>query len=287
MGGVDIIYYLCIIYSDRPMEIVDPHNHNNQALKPDRFVMLSDTNTSYGHHAPEAALYMIPVSISDAPIDSVLPRKVIDLVQNIRHFIVENIRTSRRFLKRCSRDVDIDSLSFSELNGHTRPEDISGFLQPLRRGEPVGVMSEAGCPGVADPGADVVAIAQREGFKVVPLVGPSSILMSLMASGFNGQNFCFTGYLPIESNARIRRIKEMEADSAAHDTTYIFIETPYRNAKLLECLGTTLRPDTLVCVASGITDTERESILTRTAAYWSKHSGDIEKIPTIFLIHRR
>ncbi len=268
------------------MEIASQHNHNNEALRPERFVMLSDTAASCEKHSLHAALYMIPVNISDAPLGDVLPPNVVEIALNIKHFIVENVRTARRFLKRCSREVDIDSLTFFELNGHTRPEDIAGFLEPLRHGQPMGVMSEAGCPGVADPGADVVAIAQREGMRVVPLVGPSSILMSLMASGFNGQNFCFTGYLPIEASARIRRIKEMESDSAAHNTTYIFIETPYRNSRLIECLSRTLRPDTMVCVASGITDPQTENILTRPAKYWASHAAGYDKIPAIFLIHR-
>ncbi len=144
----------------------------------------------------EAALYLIPVMLSDEPLERVLPSYNWDVVRGIKHFIVENERSARRFLKKCDRNIDINELSFRVLDEHTRPEEIVGYLDPLADGMPVGVISEAGCPAIADPGADVVAMAQSRGYKVVPLVGPSSILMSLMASGFNGQSFAFLGYLP-------------------------------------------------------------------------------------------
>ena len=151
------------------------------------------------------ALYLIPVTLSDVPLSQVLPATNIDVVRGIRHFIVENVRSARRFIKKCDRDIDIDGLTFCELNRHTDPNDIASYLAPLENGEPMGIISEAGCPAIADPGADVVAIAQRRGLHVVPLVGPSSILMGLMASGFNGQSFAFLGYLPIEASARVRK----------------------------------------------------------------------------------
>lgn len=232
-----------------------------------------------------AALYLIPVNISDAPLHDVLPDGNSVLLKGIRHFIVENVRTARRFLKRIDPAFDIASTTFYELNRHTDPAEVSSFLDALRKGEPVGVMSEAGCPAVADPGALAVSIAQREGLKVVPLVGPSSILMALMASGFNGQGFSFNGYLPIDSKERERKLKELEATSKKADMTQIFIETPYRNNKMIESLISTLRGDTLVCVACDITDPEKETIKTMPASRWRKASYDFDKRPAIFLIY--
>lgn len=234
----------------------------------------------------QPALYLIPVNISDAPLSSVLPADNLPVVKEIRHFIVENVRTARRFLKRWDRDFDISQMTFYELNGHTDPKDISSFLQPLREGYPMGVMSEAGCPAVADPGSQAVLIAQQEGMKVVPLVGPSSILMSLMASGFNGQGFSFSGYLPIEQSERIKAVKDLEGICARKHITQIFIETPYRNNRMVKTLADNLRPDTLICVACDITDPEKESVVTATASEWRKRSYDYDKRPAIFLIHR-
>ena len=231
------------------------------------------------------ALYIIPVGISDAPLSDTLPSANVGIVRNIRHYIVENVRTARRFLKKCDRDIDIDSLTFCELNRHTEPRDVSAYLEPLRRGEPVGLMSEAGCPAVADPGAIVVGLAQREGLKVVPLVGPSSILMSLMASGFNGQGFAFHGYLPIEAAARAKAIKDLEAESARKNMTQIFIEAPYRNNKMLATLVSTLRGDTMLCVACDLTDPEHESVVSRPTSRWRGVKTDYDKRPAIFLIY--
>ena len=160
----------------------------------------------------ETALYLIPVTLGDTSIERVLPDYNKEIILGIKHFIVEDIRSARRFLKKVERSINIDELAFYPLNKHTSPEVVSGYLQPLQAGESMGVISEAGCPAVADPGADVVAIAQRKNLKVVPLVGPSSIILSVMGSGFNGQSFAFHGYLPIEPNERIKRIKALERD---------------------------------------------------------------------------
>lgn len=233
------------------------------------------------------ALYMIPVSISDAPINDTLPSGNLEVARGIRHFIVENVRTARRFLRRCDHGFPIDECTFCELNRHTDLKEVSSYLEPLRKGNPMGVMSEAGCPAVADPGALAVEIAQREGLKVVPLVGPSSILMALMTSGFNGQGFAFNGYLPIEDAERTRRIKELEQISAKTHMTQIFIETPYRNNRMLKSLAATLKGDTLICVAANLTDPERESAVTLSASQWKGRSYDYDKQPAIFLIHRR
>lgn len=182
---------------------------------------------------------MIPVSISDAAPSDFIPAGNIGLVAGIRHFIVENVRTARRFLRRCDPSFPIGDCTFCELNGHTDPNEIHSFLEPLRKGQPVGMMSEAGCPGVADPGASVAAIAQREGLKTVPLAGPSSILMSLMASGFNGQGFSFNGYLPISDAEKAKRVRELESTAAKTGMTQIFIETPYRNNRTVALLAET------------------------------------------------
>lgn len=233
----------------------------------------------------ETALYLIPVQLSDVPLGQVLPEANIGIVREIKHFIVENVRSARRFLKKCDRSIDIDTLTFYELNRHTDLNHIAGYLAPLEAGQPMGVISEAGCPAIADPGADVVAIAQRKGLKVRPLVGPSSILMGLMGSGFNGQSFAFLGYLPIDATARQRKFKEMEHNIAHNDQTQIFIETPYRNNALLEAMTKTLPTGMRLCVASDITG-ERESIVTRTIKQWASTTYDYSKTPTIFLLYK-
>lgn len=235
----------------------------------------------------EAALYLVPVEISPGSSEMTIPRGNLHIVNGIRTFIVENLRTARRCLRHWDHSFPIDECTFFELNEHTRPEEVSGFLAPLRRGEPVAVMSEAGCPAIADPGADAVAMAQSEGLKVVPLVGPSSILLALMASGFNGQGFAFNGYLPVKEDERARVLKDLEGRCARTGQTQIFIETPYRNNRMVKFLSATLRPDTLLCVACDVTDPEHETILTRPASAWRGCGINFDKRPAIFLIHRR
>lgn len=231
------------------------------------------------------ALYLLPVPVSDGPLTDVLPQRNIEIISQLRVFIVENLRTARRFLKRVDSKFPIDDCRFFELNGHTNPLDIAGFLEPLRDGEPIGVMSEAGCPAIADPGAQAVEVAQREGLTVVPLVGPSSIIMGLMASGFNGQCFCFKGYLPIDAAQKTKMLRELEAESAKRNQTQIFIETPYRNNKTIKLMAETLRPDTGICVACELTDPELESVVTLPAKAWKSRRYDYDKHPAIFLIH--
>ena len=233
----------------------------------------------------EKALYMIPVPISDGPLQNVLPSANAEIIKNIRHFIVENVRTARRFLKKMDPGIEISELTFYELNGHTPENEITDYLNPLRNGEPIGVMSEAGCPGVADPGATVVRIAQKEGLKVIPLVGPSSILLSLMASGLNGQKFSFQGYLPVEAKDRDKAIRDLENQSQRHDMTQIFIETPYRNNKMMESLVSNLKGETLLCVAASVNNTDKEKIITKTVKEWKEKGFNLEKEPTIFLFY--
>ena len=201
----------------------------------------------------ETALYLIPVQLSDGELNCVLPQANIALVSHIKHFIVENVRSARRFLKKCDREIDIDSLTFYELNRHTDPRQVSTYLDALEKGEPMGVISEAGCPAIADPGADVVAITQRKGLKVRPLVGPSSILMEQ------------------------RIVKENQ--------TQIFIETPYRNNSLLAEMVKSLPANLKLCIATDITG-EREQIITRGVKEWGKHPIDLNKVPTIFLLYK-
>ena len=209
-----------------------------------------------------ASLFLIPVTLGDTEHRRVLPEYNRDVILSIRHFIVENVRTARRFLKKVEPGIVIDDLTFYELNKHTSPEQVAGYLAPLAKGESVGVISEAGCPAIADPGADVVAIAQRKDYPVVPLVGPSSILMSVMGSGFNGQSFAFHGYLPIDASERTNTIK-----------------------KLAEELIRTCRPSTKLCIASNIT-CEDEYIHTRPVKEWAGKVPDLSKKPTIFLIYK-
>ena len=235
----------------------------------------------------ETALYLIPVELGETPVSQVLPEYNHEIILGIKHFIVENVRSARRFLKRVDKSINIDELTFYELNKHTSPKDITGYLDALQQGLPMGVISEAGCPAVADPGADVVAIAQRRGLKVVPLVGPSSIILSVMGSGFNGQSFAFNGYLPIDQSERTKKIKTLETRAFTESQTQLFIETPYRNHKMIDELCAACRPQTRLCIAAGIT-CENEYIRTRTIQDWKKAKDipDLSKTPCIFLIYK-
>lgn len=232
----------------------------------------------------ETALYLIPVTLGETEIQKVLPSYNHDIIVEIKHFIVENIRSARRFLKKVDKNIDIDELTFYELNRHTDRKIIGEYLEPLKKGESVGIISEAGCPAIADPGADVVAIAQSKKIKVIPLVGPSSIILSVMASGFNGQSFAFNGYLPVEVPQRIKALKKLENKVWNENQTQLFIETPYRNAKMMETIFSSLRPQTKVCIAAGITCDE-EFIKTKTVEQWKKEKlPELAKIPCIFVI---
>lgn len=222
--------------------------------------------------------------MSDSPVANVLPHLNIEIVREIHHYVVENIRTARRFLKRCDPSIDINAITFTTLDEHTDPSEVPAMLSPIADGHPVGVISEAGCPAVADPGADLVAVAQQRGVKVVPLVGPSSIIMALMASGFNGQTFAFNGYLPHESRARSEKLHELERLIRTRHQTQIFIETPYRNNRLIAELISTLPSGMRLCVASDITGPSQE-IITLPLAKWAKRTYDYDKIPTIFLLY--
>ena len=234
----------------------------------------------------KGTIYMIPCPIAESrPLWDVLPRANYDVMNALDYFIVENVRSARRFLSKVGVERKIEELEFVELNEHTtKPEEVERMLRPVLEGRSAGVISEAGVPGVADPGADIVALAHRYGIRVVPLVGPSSILMSVMASGLNGQSFAFVGYLPVKDAERQRRLKELERRAQEERQAQLFIEAPYRNVKLFEALLKTLAPKMRLTVATDITAHE-EYIRTLRVEEWRKlPMPEIAKRPTIFVL---
>lgn len=231
-------------------------------------------------------LYLIPITLGDCSPDSVIPSKVSEIIRQLNYFIVENIRTSRRYIRSVDKDKNIDDLTFFVLNKHTQPSELNEFLAPIQKGYDVGVISEAGVPGVADPGASIVSLAHQKGIAVVPLVGPSSILLALMASGMNGQKFAFHGYLPIKDQERIQTLKKLEKQSRQTGETQIFMETPYRNNKLFADILKACQKNTLLCVASNIT-LKNEQIQTKPIAKWIRDEINLHKLPTVFLIDAR
>ena len=235
----------------------------------------------------EPALYLIPVTLGETEYQKVLPEYNKKILRGIKNFIVENRRSAIRFLKLADSSIDIDSLEFLELNEHSDLARISNYLDPLLKKKlPMGIISEAGCPAVADPGAAVVEMAQKKNLKVVPLSGPSSMIMAVMVSGLNGQSFAFNGYLPVKPNERAAKIRQLENRAWNEKQTQLFIEAPYRNLKMLESILNSCRNETLVCVAAGLT-TEQEFIKTLSVAEWKKsNEPPINKLPAIFLIYR-
>jgi 16S rRNA (cytidine1402-2'-O)-methyltransferase len=232
-----------------------------------------------------AKLFLIPTSLGECDFNRILPTLNNEIVTDLKHFIVEDVRTARRFLKKVNQSINIDELSFFVLNQHTTAEEISTFLKPMIDGHDMGILSEAGCPAIADPGADVVAIAQRKNFTVVPLVGPSSILLSLMASGFNGQSFAFVGYLPIQPAERSKALKKLESRAYTENQSQLFIETPYRNMKMVEEILQTCQPNTRLCIAADIT-LDTEFIKTKTIKEWKSNTPDLNKRPCIFILYK-
>ena len=230
-------------------------------------------------------LYFIPVPLAeDTTPQQVLPAEVVQHMHKLRHFIVENEKTARQFLAASGHPVPIRELSLTVLTKDTPAKDLPKLLQPLQQGTDVGLMSEAGCPGIADPGAALAAVAHQKGIRVAPLIGPSSLLLGLMASGLNGQRFTFLGYLPSDKAERIKTIKGIEFDSRKQQATQLFIETPYRNQHVLEDLIATLQAQTRLCVACNVTGKD-ELIVTKTVMDWKKSSlPDLHKKPTVFLL---
>ena len=230
-------------------------------------------------------LFLIPCTLGDTTPLEVLPLLVKKTIEDIDIFIVENEKNARRFIKNICPKKSQPSLQFSIINKYTDTTEIPEMLTPCLQGQNIGVISDAGCPGIADPGAAVVEQAHIKGVKVVPLVGPSSILLAMMASGFNGQNFSFNGYLPIDKGEKKLEIKRLERLSIEENQSQLFIETPYRNNQMLESLINTLHPQTYVCVACDITLTT-EYIKTHSANNWKKIKVDLHKRPTIFIIQK-
>lgn len=228
-------------------------------------------------------LYIIPSVIAD-DTSEVIPQQVRDVLLNTNYFLAENIRTARRYISSLKLGITIEELHFEILDKKTNPEQLNNLLKPLLNGQNVGILSESGCPGIADPGALAVAYAQQKDIEVIPLVGPSSILLSLMASGFNGQKFCFHGYLPIDQGKLENEIKKLDSESRKFNQTQIFIETPYRNNQLLKALIQSCSSSTLLCVAKDITSAN-SFIKTKRIADWKKMKIDLHKIPTVFLLY--
>ena len=231
-------------------------------------------------------LYLIPTVLGDTEPLTVLPYTVQAAINELDYFIVENEKTARHFIKKICPEKKQPELQISVLNKRTEALEFQTFLEPCKKGISVGLLSEAGCPGVADPGADVVALAHRNNIQVVPLVGPSSILLALMASGMNGQSFAFNGYLPIDKAEKKSAIKNLEKLSFDKNQSQLFIETPYRNNKLLEDLIQILQGDTLLCVASNLT-LPSEFIKTLSVNQWRKQLPDLQNKPTIFIFHKK
>lgn len=232
-------------------------------------------------HKKELKLYLIPVPLAENTANQVLPIQVIEAVKNLDVFLVENIRTARRFISSLKLNKKIDDLTFIELHKATPLSETWEYLSTLDKD--AGVMSEAGCPGIADPGAVAVSLAHQLGMQVIPLTGPSSILLTLMASGMSGQSFTFHGYLPIDKMQRKRSLQQIEKDALSRQQTQLFMETPFRNNAMLDAIIETCRPDTLLCIGANLTD-PTQRVRTMTIEKWKKQKPDLHKIPAIFAI---
>lgn len=232
------------------------------------------------------SLFLIPVPLADnTPAKSFTPY-LTDTINHINEYIVENSKTARRFLKEAGLKTPQSELIIHDYGKHNRDSNIDEFFTGLLAGKDVGLMSEAGCPGIADPGAEIVAFAHQKGIKVIPLVGPSSILLALMASGFNGQSFTFHGYLPIDKVQRANKIKELEALAERHNQTQIFIETPFRNNPMLEEILRSCKAETRLCIACDLTS-EDEFIQTKSIGEWKSKIPELHKRPAIFLLYKK
>lgn len=229
-------------------------------------------------------LYLIPVPLGPTAPEASLPANVLATVRPLTHFVVEQAKTARAFLKAVGTEVPLQELHLEELNEHTKADALDRLLTPLRVGHDVGLLSEAGCPAVADPGANLVALAQRENIRVIPLIGPSSLLLALMASGLNGQRFAFQGYLPAKEVERSKALRDLESESRKKQQTQVFIETPYRNQAMFNGILQACQPATRLTIATDLT-LSSESVITRTIAQWKKQTPpDIERRPTVFLL---
>ncbi|WCO00536.1 SAM-dependent methyltransferase [Psychroserpens ponticola] len=236
-------------------------------------------------HTEKGKLYLIPTRLGDNPPLEVLPISVKKIIELVDHYIVENEKTARRFIKKVDSRKQQSTLKFEIINKYTQPEETQHFLDTCKNGKSMGLLSEAGCPGIADPGADIVKLAHENNIQVVPLVGPSSIVLALMSSGMNGQSFAFNGYIPIDKSERKATLKKLERISYEQNQTQLFIETPYRNNKIIEDICNALHPQTRVCIACDIT-LPTEYIKTLTVKEWKHVNVDLHKRPAIFVIHK-
>lgn len=229
-------------------------------------------------------LYLIPVPLGPTSPDAVLPRSVLAHIRPLRHFVVENAKSARAFLKAADTQEPLQALQLEELSEHTPDSELERLLSPLLAGQDIGLLSEAGCPAVADPGAKLVALAQSQGIRVRPLIGPSSLLLALMASGLNGQRFAFHGYLPAKDGERQKALRDLESESRKFKQTQLFIETPYRNQAMFDSILATCQPGTRFTLATDLT-LESESTITRTISAWKKTAPpEIQRRPTVFLL---
>lgn len=231
----------------------------------------------------KSKLYLFPVPLGDDMLIKTIPDGNIDLLNEVEYIVAENAKTARKWLKQLRCQKPLQDFEYAELNEHSRVEDLNAVVQPLLNGKITAYLSEAGCPAIADPGSSLVSICHSKGIPVIPLTGPSSILLALMASGLNGQQFCFHGYLPRDKNERIKRLRELEKNSSRFHQTQIFIETPYRNNALLEDLLQQLSLETKLCIASNLT-LVNQKIFTRSVSEWRKKVPSLDKIPVVFLL---
>jgi 16S rRNA (cytidine1402-2'-O)-methyltransferase len=231
------------------------------------------------------ALYLIPVTLGEDDPAAVMPISVFQVIAGLDEFIVENERTARRFLRKAGYTRNFDEVKFHLLNKHTQPEELASFIESIKNRKAVGLLSEAGVPCIADPGALVVKMCHQHSLQVVPLTGPSSLLLALMASGFNGQHFTFHGYLPIQKSELRQKLRELEANVYQKDQTQIFIETPYRNDKLAESIISSCQPQTQLCIAADLT-LDSEWIATHTISWWRHHIPNLHKRPAVFLLYK-
>jgi len=230
-------------------------------------------------------LFLLPAPLGSDSVSKQIPEYNKHLINEITYYIVENTRTARRYLKQLNPDLPLDNLQFAELNEHTRDHELMDIFQPVLNGENAGLISEAGLPCVADPGNNLVFMAHQLGIRIVPLVGPSSVMLALMASGFNGQNFVFYGYLPIDKRQREQKLKELERNAWKNDQTQIFIETPYRNMQMLESITHACRADSRLCIAANLISAN-ETIVNKTVKEWKSSKHNFHKQPAIFLIYK-
>ncbi|UKJ07477.1 SAM-dependent methyltransferase [Solitalea lacus] len=234
----------------------------------------------------KGTLFLLPCSLGENVIERSIVPALKDTINRLDEFIVENEKSARKFLKEVGINKPQSELIMHDYGKHSRDGDQSRFLKALEQGKDVGLLSEAGCPAIADPGSDIVALAHQKGIKVVPFVGPSSLLLALMGSGFNGQGFAFQGYLPIDKGERLRKLKELESLSQRLKQTQLFIETPFRNNQLLDDIFKSCQPNTELCIACDLT-LDTEFLKTKTVAQWKVEKPDLHKRPTVFVLYKR